>query len=738
MFSAKSWNCSGVIWAILCACVVGKALVAQVPAKVDFARDIRPIFREHCLECHGPSQQMRGFRLDRRRDALPNRVGANGARIVPGNSSDSLLYLRVSTAQPGKQMPPSGPLRPEQIGLVKQWIDQGAEWPDSLSGERQPAPPNPAAIKIRNALRNGDRSELGRLVRGTPGAANAKGPGGWTPIMYAALYGDAEAVGLLLTEGASPNAQNDDGGTALIYAIDSEDKTKLLLDRGADPNLRSGEGRTALAIAAGRAGCYPVVKLLLDRGADARIEPADGRGILIAAVGSTDPKVFQLLLDHGAARKNVPLGPALISGCTACFDLLLPLADRAGLTGGLHGAVRTGDISRIQILLDRGAKPDALLLQTVAASPSVIPTGTIQSLISQGADVNAKTSFGVSMIDFAKRHENATLVQALTQAGVSAGGDAPPELRRKPAESARAAMERVLPLLQRADAAFFTRGGCVSCHNNSLTAMTIGAARAKGVKYNDQIAKDQSRRIAGFLQENAERALENEGLPGSVDTVSYILLGLAADGYPSDPITDVWSRFVKNNQSSDGRWVCIAARPPLESSDFEVTAASIRALKTYRPKSQEADFERAVARGVHWLEAATPTSTEDVAFKILGLTWGGGSQTAIRAAGQELLARQAADGGWSQTKALRSDAYATGQALVALKESKAIPTGDRAYQRGVQYLLNSQLEDGSWYVQSRAPAFQPYFDSDFPHGPDQFISAAASNWASMALATVVR
>ena len=61
-----------------------------------------------------------------------------------------------------------------------------------------------------------------------------------------------------------------------------------------------------------------------------------------------------------------------------------------------------------------------------------------------------------------------------------------------------------------------------------------------------------------------------------------------------------------------------------------------------------------------------------------------------------------------------------------------------AYQRGIQYLLSSQLEDGSWYVRTRAPAFQPYFDSDFPHGPDQFISAAASNWASMALVAVAR
>ena len=124
-------------WAgvMVCALLSGTTLAAQAPAKVDFARDVQPILREHCVECHGPSQQMRGLRLDRRRDAMPNRVGANGARIVPGNSSASPLYRRVSGTEAGAQMPPQGPLPQEQISVIKTWIDQGAEWPDALSGD---------------------------------------------------------------------------------------------------------------------------------------------------------------------------------------------------------------------------------------------------------------------------------------------------------------------------------------------------------------------------------------------------------------------------------------------------------------------------------------------------------------------------------------------------------------------------------------------------------------------------
>ena len=63
---------------------------------------------------------------------------------------------------------------------------------------------------------------------------------------------------------------------------------------------------------------------------------------------------------------------------------------------------------------------------------------------------------------------------------------------------------------------------------------------------------------------------------------------------------------------------------------------------------------------------------------------------------------------------------------MALRESGSIAPGDAQYQRGVRYLIESQMEDGSWLVKTRAPSFQPYFDSDFPHGYDQFISAAAT------------
>jgi hypothetical protein len=261
------------------------------------------------------------------------------------------------------------------------------------------------------------------------------------------------------------------------------------------------------------------------------------------------------------------------------------------------------------------------------------------------------------------RNGNATLAVMLRDSGVKEIVTAPEPVQAAPAASAKVAVERSLPLLQRADVTFLQKAGCISCHNNSLTAMTVASARARRIAVKEETAKDQLRKIAAFLQENAERALEGLGLPGATDTVSYILLGMAAEKYPGDPITDVWARYVKNTQSADGVWKCVALRPPIESSDFEVPAASIRVMRTYAPPAQRAEYEKAARRGVEWLAQAQPLSTEDHAFRIFGMMWGGVKPEAVRKAAKELAALQWPDGGWGQVPGLGSDAYATGQAL---------------------------------------------------------------------------
>lgn len=124
-------------------------------------------------------------------------------------------------------------------------------------------------------------------------------------------------------------------------------------------------------------------------------------------------------------------------------------------------------------------------------------------------------------------------------------------------------------------------------------------------------------------------------------------------------------------------------------------------------------------------------------MRLLGLAWTKADRAQVKAAATALLSGQRSDGGWAQLPGLESDAYATGQALFALHEAHALKGTDPQYRNGVQFLLRTQKPDGSWHVKSRAMGFQPYFESGYPHGHDQWISSAGAAWATLALATAV-
>lgn len=99
-------------------------------AKVDFVKEVQPIFRERCFECHAQGNEEGGLNLGVRRLAMAG--GTNGPVIIPGNSAASPLIHMVAAIRKEEVMPPEGaPLTPGQIGLLRAWIDQGAEWPSS-------------------------------------------------------------------------------------------------------------------------------------------------------------------------------------------------------------------------------------------------------------------------------------------------------------------------------------------------------------------------------------------------------------------------------------------------------------------------------------------------------------------------------------------------------------------------------------------------------------------------------
>src|SRR5688572_9399745 len=106
-----------------------------VPAAkpVSFAQDVQPIFAKHCYSCHGPDKQKGDFRLDVKEKALAG--GDSGPAIVVGQSADSPLIHLVAGLVEDKVMPQKGErLTVEQVGVLRAWIDQGANWPAHLAG----------------------------------------------------------------------------------------------------------------------------------------------------------------------------------------------------------------------------------------------------------------------------------------------------------------------------------------------------------------------------------------------------------------------------------------------------------------------------------------------------------------------------------------------------------------------------------------------------------------------------
>jgi hypothetical protein len=376
----------------------------------------------------------------------------------------------------------------------------------------------------------------------------------------------------------------------------------------------------------------------------------------------------------------------------------------------------------------------------LAVSSDDVSVEAVQTLIRLGGDLKATTADGRTALDFARLAGRTPVVDLLVKSGAKPGREVVlPNVQPTPAASVRAAVERSLPLLQRADVTFLQKSGCVSCHHNSLTAMTVASARKAGIPVDERAARSQQKEIAAHLDVWRERVLQGMGVPGDSSTVNYLLAGLAAEDFPSDPATDAMARYLKNDQMPDGRWRLIATRPPLGSNEFEVAAVAMRGLQFYAPKAMRADYEKAVWRTADWLRTAKPKTTAERAFQLLGLAWAGDSKDALKKKlATELLVGQREDGGWAQLPTMASDAYATGLALAALHQSGATAADDPACQRGVKYLLSTQLEDGSWHVRSRSIPFQPYFESGFPHGPDQWISVAATNWAVMALIPAAR
>jgi ankyrin repeat protein len=623
---------------------------------------------------------------------------------------------------------------------------------------------SPREHVLLGAIRRGDLALLeSQLREGTP--PNVHAADGTTPLMLAALYGTPEMVELLLAHGADPNAVDKRGATALVFAAGDARKVEALVACGADVKARTSSGNTPLIAAAAHTDNLAVVKLLLDKGADLQLANKNNVSPLVAAVYAGDAPSVKFLLERGCkpteihnlfgAAKNSILVVAAQMANAEIVELLLAhgtdinASDPNFAGHALNYALLSQKPDIARRLIEAGA--DLQLPSPVGKTPPIVlatyfetgETSIAELMLKRGADITSATQTGETALTWARRRGFPEFVSLLTNAGAADPPDPRPEVpsREIPAEAAqrqallRGSVAKSITLMQHSSDEFLRqRRTCVSCHHQNLQGLALGWARDRGFDVDEASVTRMIDRQTETWARRVDAAYEmDRPVPVPPQFLGYGFLGFSALGYSPNAVSDAYAWYLAAIQKPDGHWLPGGIwRPPMGGSEIMSTVLAMRSLQLFPPASMRGELAKRVEKARLWLAASRPTSHQDLAFKIMGLAWAGAPAEVLREDVTQLLTTQRSDGGWAQLPHLTSDAWATGQSLVAL-ELAGRTSVDAAITRGVDFLLRTQFDDGSWYVQSRAWPFQPPFDSGFPFGRDQWISAGATAWATMGL-----
>lgn len=592
-----------------------------------------------------------------------------------------------------------------------------------------------AADAPLDRIRAGDLEGLRRsLAAGAD--AKAADERGVTALMYAARYGGIEAMRLLLAHGADVNATSEAGGTALMAAAGELDKAKLLLEHGADVAAVAKAG-SVLALAAWLGN--GLAELLLDRGAK------PDRQAIHGAIAQDNLPLLRRMVAAGFDPKGMPL---LNRAGAASPELMSYLIEAGAIAGEpdtqsrqtpLMTAAYFGLAANVRLLLDAGQRVDAAdnrgrtALAFAAGSDDPNPE-VVRLLLEAGANREVKDVRGDTALDWARKGRNDARLIALL--GGKAEAAAPAAADAGTSRPVRQALGLAMEKLDAAGPVFFQANGCISCHNQSIPEMAAAALRERGVAL-PAGSGTHARFVLSIFGAERHPMWQSRCTAGGggVATLTYGLVGLAAEKHPSNEIIEGAAHCLAILQRSDGSWYTRDSRAPLGMGEAKWTALSIRALDHYAMPGVREAYRQRIARARGYLLAGRWDDTQSSAFQVLGLLWAKAPADAVRKAAQRLEARQMGDGGYAQRPGMASDAYATAQAAWALAE--AGKPWRRAYERAALWLRRAQKPDGTWHVRSRGFGFQPYRETGFPHGHDQWISSAATGFAVLALAPLV-
>ena len=446
-----------------------------------------------------------------------------------------------------------------------------------------------------------------------------------------------------------------------------------------------------------------------------KVKTVDRAEGLLVAAHRNDVSLTRTLLEKG-----MPVDARGIDGATA-----------------LLVAAASGHSDTLRLLIERGSSVNLADFHRDTALMAAVRAGSIESvklLLAAGADVNARDQAGRTALTWAVRSRRTDVMDALRARGAQGNTTELPRTVLTP----RDAVARSLPLIQQGIAALDERQyRCLPCHHHPLALRATAVAQRQGFAVNALLPDAHRARLQRSFasrENRVKQALASEAgvmrwslqTGGDTSFGSAQFLSSFADAGLRWPSLESEALLLARMQLRDGRWRYAPDRVPIMSSEFTVTAAAIRSLQAFGSPGDAEELNARIGRATAWLETNTPVTTEDKVFRLFGLRWANSDAALVSGAVTLLRNEQKPDGGWSQLPGLNSDAYATGQVLVALHEGGGVRTDDLSYQRGVQYLLETQEPDGSWLVHKRAVAINGHVESGFPHGKFQFISYAAT------------
>ncbi|HEY7427903.1 MAG TPA: prenyltransferase/squalene oxidase repeat-containing protein [Gemmataceae bacterium] len=268
-----------------------------------------------------------------------------------------------------------------------------------------------------------------------------------------------------------------------------------------------------------------------------------------------------------------------------------------------------------------------------------------------------------------------------------------------------ATIDRGLAFLAKDALAWKKEHNCASCHHASLVVWATREAKLRGHAVEEPVLAELTKWLAKSGDGKFGLARPASAPKAASPKAIYFALALGADPKPdavSQEGRKLLLKTVAAEQTENGSWsTWPETRPPIFGSSDE-TLTVLATLAVLPAAASGDDSAKAVRdKAIRWLaETKTDDDPQSIALRLV--LWNRLGRPAEE--GQPLVRRikerQNADGGWSQTKDMASDAWATGQALYALAHA-GVKSDDLVIQRGHAFLIKTQRADGSWPMTSR-------------------------------------